>query len=49
MKFLKCIEWTNEKEEQEAMRMLKKWAEMDIEQALPLLSFSFSANDIYSP
>ena len=28
--------------------MLKKWAEIDIEQALPLLSFMFCANDIYA-
>jgi len=31
------------------MRMLKKWQEIDIEQALPLLSFMFCANSIYQP
>lgn len=31
------------------MSMLKKWAEIDIEQALPLLSFIFTANNIYLP
>ena len=29
--------------------MLRKWAEIDIEQALPLLSFMFCANNIYLP
>jgi hypothetical protein len=36
-----------EKEEQEAMALLKKWVEIDIDQALPLLSFMFCANPIY--
>jgi hypothetical protein len=44
---LQCVEWTKEKEEIEAMQMLKKWVEIDIEQALPLLSFMFCANSIY--
>jgi Phosphoinositide 3-kinase family, accessory domain (PIK domain) len=47
VKFLQCVEWTKEKEEVEGMQMLKKWAEIDIEQALPLLSFMFCANNIY--
>jgi Phosphoinositide 3-kinase family, accessory domain (PIK domain) len=47
IKFLQCVEWTKEKEEIEAMQMLKKWVEIDIEQALPLLSFMFCANSIY--
>lgn len=49
VKFLLCIEWTKEKEELEGMAMLKKWAEIDIEQAIPLLSFMFTANGIYIP
>jgi hypothetical protein len=49
VKFLQCVEWTKEKEELEGMSMLKKWAEIDIEQALPLLSFMFCANNIYLP
>ena len=36
-----------EKEEQEAMSLLKKWVDIDIDQALPLLSFMFCANQIY--
>jgi hypothetical protein len=36
-----------DKEEQEAMALLKKWVEIDIDQALPLLSFMFCANPIY--
>ena len=48
-KFLKCIDWTKEKEEKEAMNMLKSWQEIDIEQAIPLLSFMFCANKIYMP
>lgn len=49
IKFLQCVNWTNEKEEQEGMSMLKKWVEIDIEQALPLLSFMFCANTFYLP
>lgn len=47
VKFLMCVDWSKEKEELEGISMLKKWAEIDIEQALPLLSFLFSANPIY--
>mmetsp|Transcript_44427 Transcript_44427/g.43096 ORF Transcript_44427/g.43096 Transcript_44427/m.43096 type:complete len:127 (-) Transcript_44427:1455-1835(-) len=47
VKFLKCIEWAKEKEEKEGMALMKKWADIDLDQALPLLSYSFSANDIY--
>lgn len=49
VKFLQCIEWTKEKEELEGMRMLKKWVEIDVEQALPLLSWMFCANQVYTP
>jgi hypothetical protein len=31
VKFLMCVDWSKEKEEQEAMSMLKKWAEIDID------------------
>ena len=31
IKFLRCVDWTKEKEEQEAMSLLKKWVEIDIE------------------
>jgi len=47
VKFLQCVNWNNEKEEQETMALLKKWVEIDIDQALPLLSFIFCANSIY--
>ena len=47
VKFLQCVNWNNEKEEQETMALLKKWVEIDIDQALPLLSFLFCANSIY--
>jgi len=47
VKFLQCIEWAKEKEENEGMQLLKKWAEIDIEQALPLLSYHFCANEFY--
>jgi hypothetical protein len=49
VKFLQCVDWTKEKEEQEGIRMLKKWVEIEIDQALPLLSFLFCANKIYTP
>jgi hypothetical protein len=44
VKFLMCVDWSKEKEELESMSMLKRWAEIDIDQALPLLSYLFSAN-----
>jgi phosphatidylinositol 3-kinase len=47
VKFLQCVNWSMDKEEQEAMALLKKWMEIDIDQALPLLSFMFCANPIY--
>jgi hypothetical protein len=47
VKFLLSVDWGKEKEEQEAMNILKKWVEIDTEQALPLLSFMFTANEIY--
>ena len=31
VKFLQCVDWTKEKEEQEGITMLRKWAEIDIE------------------
>jgi len=49
VKFLMCVDWSKEKEELESMSMLKRWAEIDIDQALPLLSYLFSANEIFKP
>lgn len=46
VKFLRSVDWTKEKEENEAIEMLQDW-EFDIEQAIPMLSVLFSANDLY--
>jgi hypothetical protein len=46
VKFLQSVNWTRTKEESEAMDMLQDW-EIDPEQALPMLSVIFSANEIY--
>jgi hypothetical protein len=40
------VDWESGKEGEEAIEILQDW-EFDIEQALPMLSVLFSANDIY--
>ena len=40
-KFLKCINWETQAEVQQALILLSKWAPMDVEDALELLSPSF--------
>jgi phosphatidylinositol 3-kinase len=49
VKFLLAVDWSKEKEELESMSLLKSWAEIDIDQALPMLSYLFSANEVYKP
>jgi phosphatidylinositol 3-kinase len=46
VKFLQSVNWTRAKEECEAIEMLNDW-NIDPEQALPMLSVIFSANQIY--
>lgn len=46
VKFLRSVDWESEKEANEAIEMLHDW-EFDTEQAMPMLSVLFSANDIY--
>ena len=46
VKFLSSVDWDAEKEANEAIEMLQDW-EFDVEQAIPMLSVLFSANDIY--
>jgi len=48
VKFLLSVDWTKDKEQQEAMSLLNNWAQIEVEQALPLLSNKFCVNDIYS-
>jgi hypothetical protein len=45
---LLSIQWTQEKECKEAKDLIKKWAEITFEEALPLLSYKFCNNLIYS-
>ena len=47
VKFLQSVNWAKQKEEAEAIEMLQDW-DIDPEQALPMLSCIFSANEIYS-
>ena len=47
-KFLICVNWNVEKEEEEAIRMLDQWAKIDLDDALYLLSSAFCANEYYT-
>ena len=47
-KFLKSVNWLKAKEEQEALSLLRVWPEVNIQNALPLLSLDFCANNIYN-
>lgn len=40
-KFLKCVDWSDAQEAREAADLMKKWAEIDIADALELLSPDF--------
>ena len=46
-KFLRVVDWENEKEEKEALALMNKWVKIGVEQALPLLSCLFCANQFY--
>lgn len=46
VKFLLSVNWEKEKEELEAIEMLSEW-DIDIEQAIPMLSNIFSSNENY--
>ena len=48
VKFLFSVNWEKEKEELEAIEMLSEW-DIDIEQAIPMLSNIFSSNEDYPP
>eukprot|EP01126_Amoeba_proteus_P038519 TRINITY_DN4021_c0_g1_i1.p1 TRINITY_DN4021_c0_g1~~TRINITY_DN4021_c0_g1_i1.p1 ORF type:complete len:663 (-),score=169.65 TRINITY_DN4021_c0_g1_i1:173-2161(-) len=43
-KFLKIIDWTKPREKKEALDLMKKWAAIDMSDALDLLSFQFKDN-----
>lgn len=45
-KFLKCLNWDVVTEASQAVELLKKWAPMDIEDALELLSPQFQHRDV---
>jgi len=47
-KFLQSVGWSWEKESKEALKLLDKWAPIDYENALFLLSYFFCANDSYN-
>ncbi len=47
-KFLKSVNWLKQKEETEALSLLRVWPEVNIQNALPLLSFDFCANNVYN-
>jgi len=40
-KFVKCVNWKNEREARQAAPMLEKWAEIDVDDALELLGPQF--------
>lgn len=47
-KFLLAIEWTRPNEREQAIQLMNQWAEIDLEQALALLSGLFCLNDVYT-
>lgn len=47
VKFLHSVDWKQDSEKEEALKLLSQWCEFDIEQALPLLSSDFCANNLY--
>ena len=46
-KFLQSARFQVENELKETMRILKRWSQIELEDALPLLSIKFAANAIY--
>jgi phosphatidylinositol 3-kinase len=46
-KFLQSARFQVETELKEAMRIFKRWSQIELEDALPLLSIKFAANAIY--
>ena len=42
------VNWASVKEQTQAIALLKEWAEIGLEQALPMLSGFFSLNEVYS-
>eukprot|EP01125_Pyxidicula_operculata_P018418 TRINITY_DN653_c0_g4_i1.p1 TRINITY_DN653_c0_g4~~TRINITY_DN653_c0_g4_i1.p1 ORF type:complete len:866 (+),score=208.78 TRINITY_DN653_c0_g4_i1:55-2652(+) len=45
-KFLKCVDWTKPSEVAEASKLMETWAEIDIDDALELLSLQFKDNTL---
>lgn len=45
-KFLMATNWDSNEEEAESIKLLPKWAPIEIEDALFLLSHHFSANEL---
>ena len=41
-KFLKCVNWNQPQETKQALELLSNWTPMDVEDALELLSPSFT-------
>jgi len=46
-KFLQSARLHVENELKETMRIFKRWSQIELEDALPLLSIKFAANGIY--
>ena len=42
------VNWSASNQRDQAINLLKNWAEIGVDQALPLLSGFFSLNDIYT-
>lgn len=47
VKFLQSARLDDDKEQSEALQLLKDWAHIDLEDALPLLSIKFAANKVF--
>jgi len=45
-KFLRCVDWTNQKETKTALKHMRNWAPIDVSSALEMLSPSFTHPDV---
>jgi len=43
---LKCVEWTDQTEAKQAVELLPKWADIDLDDALELLGANFKNKSV---
>lgn len=48
LKFLRCIDWNDPQESQQAIELMKEWQPIDVDDALGLLSSTFKSTEVRS-